>query len=58
MWEWQIAGADLYHIINWFYIYSFLGWLWESCYVSFKKRKLVNRGFVTGRFAPSTDAGQ
>lgn len=48
MWEWQIAGADLYHIINWFYIYSFLGWLWESCYVSFKKRKLVNRGFVTG----------
>lgn len=48
MWEIQIAGTDMYHIINWFYIYSFLGWLWESSYVSFKEKKLVNRGFVTG----------
>lgn len=48
MWEIQIAGTDIYHIINWFYIYSFLGWLWESSYVSFKEKKLVNRGFVTG----------
>ena len=48
MWNVQIAGEDLYHIINWFYIYSFLGWLWESCYVSAKEKKLVNRGFVTG----------
>ncbi|MBC5660036.1 hypothetical protein H8S44_09655 [Anaerosacchariphilus sp. NSJ-68] len=48
MWNVQIAGEDLYHIINWFYIYSFLGWLWESCYVSVKEKKLVNRGFVTG----------
>lgn len=48
MWELQIAGEDIYHIMNWFYIYSFLGWLWESSYVSVKKHKLVNRGFVTG----------
>ena len=48
MWEIQIAGTDMYHIINWFYIYSFLGWLWESSYVSLKEKKLVNRGFVTG----------
>ena len=48
MWNIQIAGEDLYHIVNWFYIYSFLGWLWESSYVSVKEKKLVNRGFVTG----------
>jgi len=48
MWEVQIAGEDLYHILNWFFIYSFLGWVWESCYVSVKERRLVNRGFVTG----------
>lgn len=48
MWNMQIAGVDIYHIVNWFYIYSFLGWLWESSYVSIKEKKLVNRGFVTG----------
>ena len=48
MWDIQVAGEDLYHIINWFWIYSFLGWIWESCYVSVKEKKLVNRGFVVG----------
>ena len=48
MWDFQIAGEDLYHILNWFFIYSFLGWVWESCYVSVMEKKLVNRGFVAG----------
>ncbi len=48
IWELKIAGVDFYHIINWFFIYSFLGWVWESAYVSAKEKKLVNRGFVTG----------
>ena len=48
MWNLTIAGTDLYHIINWFFIYSFLGWAWESAYVSVKERRFVNRGFVTG----------
>ena len=29
-----------------FYIYCFLGWVWESAYVSVCERKLVNRGFL------------
>ncbi len=48
MWEFTIGGIDLYHILNWLFIYSFLGWVWESCYVSVKEKRLVNRGFVTG----------
>ena len=48
MWNLTIAGTDLYHIINWFFIYSFLGWAWESAYVSVKEHRFVNRGFVTG----------
>lgn len=48
MWDIEILGIDLYHIIAWLYIYSFLGWVWESTYVSVKNKKLVNRGFVTG----------
>lgn len=48
MWNAAVAGTDFYHIINWFFIYSFLGWVWESAYVSIKEKRLVNRGFVTG----------
>lgn len=48
MWTMEIMGIDVYHILNWFFIYSFLGWVWESCYVSAKERRWVNRGFVTG----------
>ena len=48
MWETTINGVDLYHLINWFFIYSFLGWLWETCYVSAKRGELINRGFVNG----------
>ena len=48
MWDFRIAGTDLYHILNWFFIYSFAGWLWESAFVSVKEKKIVNRGFVTG----------
>lgn len=50
MWELTINGIDFYHIINWFFIYSFLGWVWETFYVSVKRGELVNRGFVSGPF--------
>lgn len=48
MWEQEILGIDFYHVLAWLFIYSVMGWIWESCYVSVKERKLVNRGFVTG----------
>ena len=32
--------------LSFFYIYSFFGWIFESCYVSIKSRRLVNRGFL------------
>lgn len=50
MWEAKIFGVDIYHLLNWFFVYSFLGWAFESTYVSIKMKKLVNRGFVTGPF--------
>ncbi len=48
MWELKLLGTDLYHIIHWFFIYSFLGWVMETCYASILDRKFVNRGFVNG----------
>lgn len=50
MWELTINGVDLYHIINWFFIYSFLGWVWETFYVSIKHGEFINRGFISGPF--------
>lgn len=55
--DFEIAGISLYYIISWFFIYSFLGWAWESAYVSIKNRKLVNRGFITGPFCTIYGAG-
>lgn len=50
MLDYTIRGIDLYHIINWFIIYSFLGWIWETSYVSLKEGEYINRGFVNGPF--------
>lgn len=49
-----------YSVTEWllfFYSYCFLGWLWESCFVSLKKRKWVNRGFMHGPFLPIYGVG-
>ncbi|KRL46534.1 putative ABC transporter permease [Lacticaseibacillus manihotivorans] len=35
-----------------FFAYAFVGWLWESGYVSFQKRKWVNSGFLNGPIIP------
>ncbi|MGN0325359.1 MAG: hypothetical protein ACI4DW_03535 [Lachnospiraceae bacterium] len=44
-----------YKIWQWFlffFIYCFLGWCWETAYVSIRKRQFVNRGFMKGPFLP------
>lgn len=48
IWGRQIMGIDLYHIISWFFIFSFFGWVWETTLVSVRSHKYVNRGFITG----------
>ena len=40
-----------------FYFYCFLGWMWETCYVSVLKAKWVNRGFMRGPFLPIYGSG-
>lgn len=42
-------------IIQWvlfFFIYCFIGWVWETTYVSLRKRKFTNRGFMNGPVLP------
>lgn len=40
-----------------FFMYCFFGWIWECCYVSVRKRKWVNRGFLHGPFLPIYGSG-
>ena len=49
-----------YYLSQWvlfFFIYSFIGWVWESCYVSVRKRRWVNRGFLLGPMLPLYGSG-
>ena len=43
-------SMNISQLVIWFFIYSFLGWLWETCYVSAKEGEWVNRGFINGPF--------
>ena len=49
-----------YTISQWFiffYIYCFLGWCFESAYVSICRHQLVNRGFMHGPLLPLYGSG-
>ena len=51
---------NIYNLHQWlilFYLYCFIGWIWESCYVSLKKHKWVNRGFLKGPLLPIYGSG-
>lgn len=46
------VSVVLYEVIAMFFIYSFIGWIWECLYVWVKDGKLYNRGFLTGPIIP------
>ena len=49
-----------YSVKEWlllFYIYCFLGWCFESAYVSLRTGHLVNRGFMRAPFLPLYGSG-
>ena len=49
-----------YTLSQWFlfiFLYSFFGWIWESCYVSLREHRWVNRGFMHGPMLPLYGSG-
>lgn len=52
MWTRELLRIDYYHLIAAFVVYSMLGWMVESIYMSFCNRKLTNRGFAKVPFCP------
>lgn len=43
--------------ILFFFIYCFIGWIWECCYVSVRVKKWTNRGFMRGPILPIYGSG-
>lgn len=39
------------------FLLLFCGWVWESCYVSARQRRWVNRGFLQGPLLPIYGSG-
>lgn len=46
-----------FRYITFFFIYSFLGWVFESVYVSIKSGRWINRGFLKGPVLPIYGSG-
>ncbi len=57
MWDMRLFGQNLYYIFYVFILYGFIGWIYESALVSFKKKTFVNRGFLTGPIIPIYGCG-
>lgn len=45
-------NSNLFELITYFMIYSFLGWVMESIVRSICEKKLINTGFLRGPFCP------
>lgn len=46
----HLLNTDLYDLIHWFFLYSFLGWVIECIVISMENRHFTNRGFLYGPF--------
>ena len=47
----------IYDYLFWLFVYSFLGWLYESTLCSITGKQLVNRGFLNGPICPVYGCG-
>ena len=43
----------VYQLLWLFLFYSFLGWLAETVLAALKRRRLLNRGFLSAPFSPT-----
>lgn len=48
----KVFGLSLFEIFEFFITYGVIGWVFESCLVSFREKRWVNRGFLFGPFIP------
>lgn len=49
---WAVKGISIYQVFANFFLYSFIGWIYESTLVSIRKKTFTNRGFLNGPIIP------
>lgn len=52
-----MMGYTIQQWLLFFYIYCFIGWCFESTYVSLRKKRFVNRGFLNAPLLPIYGSG-
>lgn len=52
MWFKDFMGVTIYQLFYYFIFYSFMGWIMETCYATYKTRRFINRGFLAGPLCP------
>ncbi len=52
-----MESVSFFDWATYFYMYCFLGWVFESTYVSIRSRRWVNRGFLHGPMLPIYGSG-
>lgn len=52
MWTSEVLKMDIFRLVQCFILYSMLGWLVESIYMSICNHKITNRGFSLTPFCP------
>ena len=57
IWLEEALSIDAYHYFALFAIYSTMGWLIESIYMSICNKRVTNRGFAKGPFCPIYGVG-
>lgn len=57
MWEVFLFGQEFYQLFYVFFLYSLIGWIYESCFASVQKKAWVNRGFLNGPMIPIYGCG-
>lgn len=59
MWNYivPVINEKIYDVGFWFLIYSVMGWLVETIYISFCNKKFTNRGYVHGPICPIYGVG-
>lgn len=53
----SLMGFPISNLFLYFILYSFLGWVMETCYCSVMERRLVARGFLYGPICPIYGGG-
>ena len=46
MWNYEILGTDIYHLLAAFVLYSILGWALESTYMSFCNHNALDENYL------------